>query len=58
MVIELQQRALIAADHEPHAVALLYSSITAGLAGHHLANPEIKLKPAVALIELCAATLP
>jgi AcrR family transcriptional regulator len=58
MVTDLQQRALIAADHNPSAIALLCSSITAGLAAHHLANPEIKLKPAVALVELCAAACP
>jgi AcrR family transcriptional regulator len=52
MVTDLQQRALIAADHDPYAIALLWSSITAGLAAHHLANPEIKLKPAVALVQL------
>ena len=58
MVTELQQRALIAADRDPYAIALLCSSITAGLAAHHLANPEIKLKPAVALVELYAAAFP
>jgi AcrR family transcriptional regulator len=58
MVTGLQQRALAAADHDPYAIALLWSSITAGLAAHHLANPEIKLKPAVALVELYVAALP
>jgi AcrR family transcriptional regulator len=58
MVTELQQRAPIAADRDPYAIALVWSSITAGLAAHHLANPEIKLKPAVALVELYAAALP
>jgi AcrR family transcriptional regulator len=58
MVTELQQRALIAADRDPYAIALLWSSITAGLAAHHLANPEIKLKPAEALVQLFAAAFP
>jgi AcrR family transcriptional regulator len=58
MVSDLQQRTLVAADHDPYAVALLWSSITAGLAAHHLANPEIELKPAVALVQLYASALP
>jgi AcrR family transcriptional regulator len=50
MVAELKQRALVAADDDPYAIALVWSSITAGLAAHHLVNPGIKLKPAVALV--------
>ncbi len=49
MVTELRQRKLITADHDPYAIALFYSSITTGLAAHHLANPEIKLRPALDL---------
>jgi len=49
MITELQQRKLLADDHDPYALALLCSSITAGLAAHHLANPAIDLKPALQL---------
>jgi len=49
MITELQQRKLLADDHDPYALALLCSSVTAGLAAHHLANPAIDLKPALQL---------
>jgi len=58
MVSELQSRGIVRADHDPYAVALLWSSITAGLAAHHLANPVIKLKPALDLARAYAATNP
>ena len=58
MVAELQARGVVRADHDPYALALLWSSVTAGLAAHHLANPEIELKPALALAQLYAASLP
>jgi AcrR family transcriptional regulator len=46
MITELQRRALVAADDDAYAIALLWSSITTGLAAHQLANPSIELKPA------------
>jgi AcrR family transcriptional regulator len=58
MIAELQQRELVAHHHDPSAIALLYTSITAGLAAHHLANPEIKLKPALDLAQTCSAANP
>ena len=59
MITELQQRELVAEHHDPSAIALFYSSITTGLAAHHLANPEIKLKPALDLAQAwSAASLP
>ena len=57
MVTELQDRAIVRADHDPYALALLWSSITAGLAAHHLANAEIALKPALDLAQRYAASL-
>jgi AcrR family transcriptional regulator len=58
MVSELQGRGVVRAEHDPYALALLWSSITAGLAAHHLANPEIALGPALDLAQRYAASLP
>ena len=58
MVSELQARGIVRAEHDPYALALLWSSVTAGLAAHHLANPGIELKPALDLAQLYAASLP
>jgi AcrR family transcriptional regulator len=57
MVSELQTREIVRAAHDPYALALLWSSITAGLAAHHLANPEIPLAPALELAQRYAASL-
>ena len=57
MISELQARSVVGADQDPYALALLWSSLTAGLAAHHLANPEIELKPALALAQRYAASL-
>ena len=54
MVADLQVRRIVRAEYEPDAVALLWSSITTGLAAHHLANPRISLKPALDLARDCA----
>jgi AcrR family transcriptional regulator len=58
MVSELQGRGVVRAEHDPYALALLWSSVTAGLAAHHLANPEIALQPALDLARRYAASLP
>ena len=58
MLAELQARGVVRAQRDPYALALLGSSVTAGLAAHHLANPEIELGPALALAQLYAASLP
>ena len=58
MVSELQARGVVRAEHDPYALALLWSSVTAGLAAHHLANPEIALQPALDLAQRYAASLP
>ena len=58
MVAELQARGVVRAERDAYALALLWSSVTAGLAAHHLANPQIELKPALALAQLYAASLP
>jgi AcrR family transcriptional regulator len=58
MLAELQARGIVRAQHDPYALALLCSSVTAGLAAHHLANPKIELGPALALAQLYAASLP
>lgn len=57
MVAELQAREVVRAQHDPYALALLWSSVTAGLAAHQLANPEIEPEPALALAQLYAASL-
>jgi AcrR family transcriptional regulator len=46
---ELQGRDIVRAEHDPYALALLWSSVTAGLAASQLANPEIALQPALDL---------
>ena len=58
MVCELQARGVVRAEHDPYALALLWSSVTAGLAAHRLANPEIALQPALDLAQRYAASLP
>jgi AcrR family transcriptional regulator len=58
MVSELQARDVIRAEHDPYALALLWSSVITGLAAHHLANPDIELDPALALAQLYATALP
>ena len=57
MIGELKARGVAPADQDPYALALLWSSLTAGLAAHHLANPQIDLQPAVELAQLYAASL-
>ena len=57
MVAELKARGVAPADPDPHALAVLWSSLTVGLAAHHLANPEIELGPALALARLYAASV-
>ena len=57
MVSELQGRGVVRAEHDPYALALLWSSVTAGLAAHHLANPELALQPALDLAQRYAASL-
>jgi AcrR family transcriptional regulator len=58
MVSELQGRGVVRDEHDPYALALLWSSVTAGLAAHHLANPELALQPALDLAQRYAASLP
>jgi AcrR family transcriptional regulator len=58
MVGELQGRGIVRGEHDPYALALLWSSVTAGLAAHHLANPAIALQPALDLAQRYAASLP
>jgi AcrR family transcriptional regulator len=58
MVRELQGRGVVRAEHDPNALALLWSSVTAGLAAHRLASPDIALQPALELAQRYAASLP
>jgi len=58
MVAELKARGVASADQDPYALALLWSSLTAGLAAHRLANPQIDLQPALDLAQLYATSLP
>jgi AcrR family transcriptional regulator len=57
MVGELKARGVAPAGQDPRALALLWSSLTAGLAAHHLANPQIDLQPALDLAQLYANPL-
>jgi hypothetical protein len=57
MVDELKARGAAAAEQDPYALALLWSSLTAGLAAHHLANPHIDLQPALDLAQRFATSL-
>ena len=57
MVAGLKVRGVAPADQDPYALALLWSSLTAGLAAHHLANPQIDLQPALDLAQLYATSL-
>jgi AcrR family transcriptional regulator len=58
MVRDLQARGVVRAELDPYAVALLWNSVTSGLAAHQLANPEINLQPALELAQRYAAALP
>ena len=57
MVAELKARGIGPANEDPYALALLWSSLIAGLAAHRIANPEIELQPATTLAQLYAASL-
>jgi AcrR family transcriptional regulator len=57
MIDELKARGVAPANQDPYALALLWSSLTAGLAAHHLANPQIDLQPALDLAQLYATLL-
>ena len=57
MVAELKARGAAPADQDPYALAALWSSLTAGLAAHHLANPQIDLQPALDLAQLYGTSL-
>jgi len=57
MIAELQARGIVRARHDPHALALLWSSLSAGLAAHQLANPELELRSARELARRYAASL-
>jgi AcrR family transcriptional regulator len=57
MIAELKARGAAPADQDPYALALLWSSLTAGLAAHHLANAQIDLQPALDLAQLYAISL-
>ena len=57
MVAELKARGAAPADQDPYALALLWSSLTAGLAAHQLADPQIDLQPALDLAQQYATSL-
>ena len=57
MITELKVRGAAAADQDPYALALLWTSLTAGLAAHHLADPKIDLRPALDLAQRYATSL-
>jgi len=58
MITELQARGIVRAGHDPHAMAVLWTSLSAGLAAHQLVNSEIALEPALDLARRYAASLP
>ena len=57
MIAELKARGAAPADQDPYALALLWSSLTAGLAAHQLADPRVDLRPALALAQQYATSL-
>ncbi len=57
MVVDLQTRGVVRAQRDAYALAQLWSSVTAGLAAHRVANPQMDLQPALALVQLYAASL-
>lgn len=57
MVAELTGRGAAPADQSPYALALLWSSLAAGLAANRLANPEIDLQPALDLAQHYASEM-
>jgi AcrR family transcriptional regulator len=57
MVAELREREAAPPDQDPHALALLWSSLAAGLATHQLANPHISLQPALDLAQRYSTSL-
>lgn len=57
MIGELKTRGAVPPDQDPDALALVCSSLAAGLAAHGLANPQIDLQPALNLAQLYAASL-
>jgi AcrR family transcriptional regulator len=57
MLAELQERGVLRANLDPYALAMFWSSLTAGLAAHRLANPEIALQSTLDLARQYAASL-
>lgn len=57
MVDELKARGAVPGDQDPYAIALLWSSLSAGLAAHHLGNLQIDLQPALDLAQRFATSL-
>jgi AcrR family transcriptional regulator len=57
MIDELKASGAAPADQDPYGLALLWSSLTTGLAAHRLANPQIDLQPALDLAQLYGTSL-
>lgn len=57
MIAELQARGAAPTDQNPYALAVLWTSLTTGLAAHHLANPHTDLQPALDLARRYATSL-
>ena len=52
MISELKERAAAPAGQDPHALALFWSSLTAGLAAHQLADPELDTRATLDLAHM------
>ena len=57
MIAELKARGVAPGDQDAYALAVLCSSLAAGLAAHHLADPHLDLQPALSLAQQYATSL-
>jgi AcrR family transcriptional regulator len=57
IVIDLQHRGIVSADHDPEALALVWSAVTLGLADHREAEPKLDLRSVYRLLQQYADRL-
>lgn len=57
IVIELQTRDIVRPEHDPEALALVWSAVTLGLADHREAEPALDLQAVYTLLQRYAAQL-
>jgi len=57
IVVDLQDRGIVRPEHDPEALALVWSAVTSGLAEHREAQPTVDLRAVMQLLQRYAAEL-